>query len=91
MEICIQIHAPCAWWGPQLVWAVWRREECRPSTGIGTANCPARGLVTVLITLSRLVLVEGVLSNVGGLYSLVINYELGLMRVTEEIRVGGRR
>jgi len=64
MEISIQIHAPGAWWGPQLVWAIWRREECRAPTGIRTTNCPARGLVTVLIALSRLVLVEGVLPNV---------------------------
>ena len=58
-------------------------------TGIRTANCPTRGLVTVLIALSRLLLVEGVLPNVEGLYSLVINYESGLMSVTEEeVRVG---
>jgi len=73
-----------------LVWVVWRREECRVSTGIRTADCPTRGLVTVLIALSRRVLVEGVLPNVAGIYSLVINYKLGLMRVTEEVvRVRG--
>jgi len=90
MEISIQIHAAGAWWGPKLVWAVWRREECRAPNGIRTANCRARCLVTVLIALSRLVLVEGVLPNVAGSYSLVINYKSGLMRVTEEeVRVGG--
>jgi len=90
LEISIQIHTPGAWWGPQLVWAVWRREECHAATGLRTENYPARGLVTVLIALSRLVLVDGVLPNVEVLYSLVINYESGLMRVTEEeVRVGG--
>jgi hypothetical protein len=44
------------------------------------------------MALPRLVLVEGVLLNVEGLYSLVINYESGLMRVTEEeVRVRGGR